>query len=222
MEQNQNQVFGQIFKQILLFLTLVYQVGLAYGAAIGSLLLPVKRKSIRHKNVLITGAGHGLGRELAFKFAHQGVGSIILVDINEQNNELVCREIQDKFPSVKVQAFAVDIRVEDNVAKLAQKTQEALGGSIDILVNNAGIVQCLPFLSLSPAMIERTFQVNVLAHMWTIKHFLPGMLKQKSGHIVGISSIAGLIGGKYLTDYWWVFGFCSMTLQFKYPLSNTN
>lgn len=191
-----------ITKQIILFSVLLYKISLAYLEAIVGLIQPKRRKSIKGKNVLITGSGHGLGRELAIKFAQQGA-NLILVDINDANNEKVCQEINMKYKSAnaKVYAHSADIRSEQNVKELAQKTQRVLG-HVDILINNAGIVQCLPFLSLSPALIERTFQVNVLAHMWTLKHFLPSMIERKSGHVVAISSIAGLIGNKYLTDYW--------------------
>ena len=192
-----------LVKQVLLLVNLIYKVALAYIEAILNAVQPARRKSIRGKNVLITGSGHGLGRELALKFAQQGA-NLILVDINEQNNDKVRQEISQKYSDskLKVVAYSVDIREESKVKELAQKCSLALGGSVDILINNAGIVQCLPFLNLSPALVERTFQVNVLAHMWTIKHFLPSMIENKSGHIVAISSIAGLIGGKYLTDYW--------------------
>lgn len=190
-------------KQVLLLVNLFYKITLAYIEAILNVIQPAKRKSIKGKNVLITGSGHGLGRELALKFAQQGA-NLVLVDINEQNNDKVRQEIRKNYSdsNVKVFAYSVDIRDESSVKKLAQKCSLELGGSVDILINNAGIVQCLPFLNLSPTLVERTFQVNVLAHMWTIKHFLPAMIENKSGHIVAISSIAGLIGGKYLTDYW--------------------
>lgn len=192
----------EFIKQTLLFLTLVYRILVAYCESIASLVQPRKRKSIKGQNVLITGSGHGLGRELALKLAEQGA-NLILVDINEANNEKVCQEVNRKHKSAnaKVYAYSVDIRNEQSVKELAQKVQR-VAGPVDILVNNAGIVQCQPFLSLAPDLIERTFQVNVLAHMWTLKHFLPSMIENKRGHVVAISSIAGLIGNKYLTDYW--------------------
>lgn len=164
---------------------------------------PVKRKNICGQNVLITGSGHGLGRELARKFAQKGA-NLALVDINETNNEIVKEELlNDKSlkHDIRVFTYCVDIRDQEKVAILASQVEKDLGNGIDILVNNAGIVQCLPFLELSPNLVERTFQINSLAHIWTIKHFLPGMIKRGSGHIVAIASIAGLIGNKYLTDY---------------------
>lgn len=158
-----------------------------------------KRKDVSGQNVLITGSGHGLGREMALEFAKLGA-NLALVDINEKNNEAVKNEALILNESIKVYSYSIDIRNEKQVGELSKLVKSDLGG-VDILINNAGIVQCLPFLDLSPDLVERTFQVNVLAHIWTIRHFLPDMIKRKRGHIVAISSIAGLIGNKYLTDY---------------------
>jgi len=70
-----------------------------------------------------------------------------------------------------------------------------------VLVNNAGVVQGKLILDLSPEDIRQTFDVNTLAHFWTLKAFLPEMIKKKSGHIVTVASIAGLTGMAQLTDY---------------------
>lgn len=191
-----------ISDSIIQFIILVYKVILAYGEAIANLFKKAKRKNIRGQNVLITGSGHGLGREMALKFAQLGA-NLILVDINQVNNEKVKEEILVRYPNLRVSAHSIDIRDENKVSLLAEECKRSLGPNkcVDILVNNAGIVQCRSFFDLSPQLVERTFQVNCLAHIWTAKHFLPDMIKQKRGHVVAISSIAGLIGGKYLTDY---------------------
>ena len=52
-----------------------------------------------------------------------------------------------------------------------------------------------------PDKIELTFKVNTLAHFWTIKSFLPGMIEQKKGHIVNVASLAGFSGSPKLVDY---------------------
>lgn len=185
---------------VLKFIILFFKILAIYIDVCSSFFRPQKKKSIKGQNVLITGSGHGLGREMALKFSQLGV-NLVLVDINVANNEQVKKDILDRTKSIKVLTYSIDIRQEDEVEKLAKSIKQELG-DIDILVNNAGIVQCLPFLELSSTLVERTFQVNTLAHIWTIKHFLPGMIKNKRGHIVAIASIAGLIGNKYLTDYW--------------------
>lgn len=183
-------------------LTLIYKIILAYIEASLALFKTKQKKSVEGQNVLITGAGHGLGRELAMRFARLGA-NLILVDINEENNKTTKQETAKNFLTrdQKALTYAVDIRDESQVADLAKKVKRDLG-DVDILINNAGIVQCLPYQELSPSLVERTFQVNVLSHIWAAKHFLPAMIENKRGHVVAISSIAGLIGSKYLTDYW--------------------
>ncbi|KAG9509386.1 Short-chain dehydrogenase/reductase family 16C member 6 [Fragariocoptes setiger] len=178
---------------------LFFGILVAYLKALANLILGVRKKSIRGQNVLITGGGGGLGRELALHFAAEGA-NLILVDMNETNLKRVKEEILKQVDNVRVLDYVVDIRSDKNVFNLGNQIRKDFG-DVHILVNNAGIVQCLPFLELSPDLVERTFQVNSLAHIWTIREFLPRMIENNQGHIVAISSIAGLIGNKYLTDY---------------------
>merc|ERR1712180_510799 len=74
-------------------------------------------------------------------------------------------------------------------------------GPVTILINNAGIVSGSPILDTPDARIIKTFEVNTFAHFWTIKAFLPDMLKHKQGHIVNIASLAGHAGSTKLVDY---------------------
>ena len=83
---------------------------------------------------------------------------------------------------------------------LSLPTQAELG-HVYVLVNNAGIVSGQRFLDIPDRRIELTFGVNVLAHCWTIKAFLPHMLEQNDGHIVCIASAAGYIGSPRMVDY---------------------
>ena len=74
-------------------------------------------------------------------------------------------------------------------------------GQIDILINNAGIVSGNMLLDLTQAQIERTFGVNFFGGCWTCQAFLPGMIERRSGHVVTISSVMGMIASSGLTDY---------------------
>jgi len=98
--------------------------------------------------------------------------------------------------------------VESDVCNLASR--EAIevaaarlltGGPVDILVNNAGVVTGKSLLDATPAEIERTFDVNVLALLWTTRAFLPAMLARDRGHVVTIASAAGIAGAAKMTDY---------------------
>lgn len=93
---------------------------------------------------------------------------------------------------------------------MARETEERIG-PVDILVNNAGVVPGSPFFDTPDEKILKTMQVNVHANFWTVKAFLPGMIARGRGHLVTISSAAGIIGVMGLADYsagkFAVFGF---------------
>lgn len=111
---------------------------------------------------LITGAGQGLGRELALKFAECGA-TIILWDINREKIEAVADEILEM--GNEVFAYVVDCGDRKQVYRAANKVREQVG-DVAILINNAGVVSGKKLLENSDAAIEKTFQVNTLAHYW--------------------------------------------------------
>lgn len=74
-------------------------------------------------------------------------------------------------------------------------------GTPTILINNAAIVNGKPLLELSIEEIDSNFRVNLLSHFYTLKTFLPGMIRAGRGTIVTMSSALGLIGAAHLTDY---------------------
>lgn len=101
---------------------------------------------------------------------------------------------------LSAKGYAVDVSDREAVYRTAAKVRQDVG-PVDILINNAGIVCCKTMLELPDKAIENTFAVNILAHYWTIKSFLPDMIRQKRGHIVTIASVTGLIGVYGCTDY---------------------
>lgn len=72
---------------------------------------------------------------------------------------------------------------------------------VTILINNAGVVSGRLLLDTPDDLIKRTFDVNVMAHFWTAKAFLPKMIENNKGHIVTIASMAGFVGISKLVDY---------------------
>lgn len=74
-------------------------------------------------------------------------------------------------------------------------------GFVSILVNNAGIMPCKALTSHSEAEIRKMFEINVYAHLWTMQSFGMEMANRNKGHIVALSSMAGLIGFKNLVPY---------------------
>ncbi|KAG2458483.1 RDHE2 dehydrogenase, partial [Polypterus senegalus] len=74
-------------------------------------------------------------------------------------------------------------------------------GDVTILINNAGIVTGKKFMDSPDDLVQKTLEVNTLAHFWTYKAFLPAMMASNHGHLVSIASSAGLIGVNGLADY---------------------
>ena len=163
--------------------------------------------NLKGKTAVITGGASGLGRLVSLDLARRGV-RVIAWDLAQLSLDALVAEALafggDVVPGI------VDISDKAAVYAAAGKIL-AERGAVDILVNNAGIVSGKTLLETPDEKIEKTFQVNVLAHFWTVKAFLPAMLAQKGGHILTISSAAGLIGVSGLADYsaskFAVFGF---------------
>ncbi|XP_045181114.1 protein dhs-3-like [Mercenaria mercenaria] len=185
-----------IIKGILKCLVLVVYYWIV---AILKAILPtnMQAKDVSGETVLITGAGSGIGRLMAVRFAKLKC-RLVLWDVNQKGNEetlSMCREY-----GVTAKAYKIDLCDRDDVFNVANKVKEEVG-QIDILVNNAGIVTGKKFLDCSDTMIQKTMEVNTMAHFWTVKSFLPDMIKRNHGHIVNIASSAGLVGVTGLADY---------------------
>ncbi|XP_028394148.1 short-chain dehydrogenase/reductase 3-like [Dendronephthya gigantea] len=168
-----------------------------YIDALLNLIFPRKCKSIEGLTAVVTGGGHGIGKEIALGFARRGV-KVVLWDINEENMQKVADEIK----SLNGQAFSYvcDVTDKEKVYEIARKVKDDVG-NVDILVNNAGTVVGKNLLSSSDKEIEKTMNINLMAHFWTIKAFLNEMLERDSGHIVAISSILSVLGACQLVDY---------------------
>lgn len=158
---------------------------------------PMPKKSIQDKVVLVTGAGHGLGREIALRCASLGA-TMVLLDINKENNDSVRDELRQMGHTVH--AYQCDVTAEQQVEAVGNRVLQDVG-KVDILVNNAGVAMSQGLMSLKHSQIRRTFEVNTLSQFWMVKHFLPSMKERGEGHIVSIASVAGLIGSPFMTDY---------------------
>lgn len=93
-----------------------------------------------------------------------------------------------------------DISKREKVFELADKIKAEVG-SVSILVNNAGIMPCKPLIAHEEAEIRKMYDINVLAHLWTMQAFSRDMVNKNRGHIVALSSMAGQMGFKNLVPY---------------------
>ena len=150
-----------------------------------------------NKVALITGGACGLGRLVAQRMAAKG-SHVVLWDIAHESLANTAREISAA--GYKVATYDCDVSDRDMVYGLAERVKKDVG-KVDIIINNAAVVSGRPFLECSDEQLERTVGVNVLAHFWTVKAFLPDMVKANSGHIVTVASAGGIVGSAGLVDY---------------------
>ncbi|KAF5291397.1 hypothetical protein FQR65_LT01707 [Abscondita terminalis] len=156
-----------------------------------------KRKSLKNKNILITGGAGGVGQELTLRLARRNA-NVIVWDINEKAIEKLMMRANEE--GLKVRVHVVDITDRCNVYKNADLIRSEVG-ALDVLINNAGIVAGHTFMEIPDEMIEKTFQINVISHYWTIKAFLGDMIKRGQGHVVSVGSLTGMLGAYKCTDY---------------------
>jgi len=155
------------------------------------------KKSLSGEIALVTGAGSGIGRQISVRLARLGA-KVVLWDISTDGAETTKQLIEKEGGT----AVSYDCNVADrfSVYLTAEQVKQDVG-NVSILVNNAGVVTGKRLLDALDEDIQKTMDVNITAHFWTIKAFLPDMLTNKHGHIVTISSLAGKTGHGQLVDY---------------------
>lgn len=162
------------------------------------LFCPVEEKSVSGEVVLITGTGHGIGKELALKYAALGA-KVVCWDMNEKSNKETAEEIKT-ISGASVWTYKCDVTDRDEVFRVAENVRKDVG-DVTILVNNAGIMPCHTLLDHTPDEIRKVFDVNVIAHFWMMQAFLPSMIEKNHGHVVALSSMAGITGIPNLVPY---------------------
>jgi len=183
-------ILKEIWEIFVIFLHSVY-------ASLMRVIWPCPGKSLLGEIALVTGAGHGIGRELSLQLAKEGA-KVVCWDINEETAEETVQNIRRR--NGIACSFKCNVADREEVKRVAQKTRTTMG-KVTMLFNNAGIMPCKSFMQHSQQDIEQVFQVNVFSQFWTLQEFLPDFLEQKKGHIVSMSSTAGLIGTPNLTAY---------------------
>lgn len=155
------------------------------------------------KNVVITGASSGIGRATALEMARRGA-NVILAGRRADRLEQVAAECRAL--GVSAMAVSTDVTKPEQCARLAE-----MAGPVDVLVNNAGFAN---FDSIADAKLDDLHAMMDTNYFGTVnctKAFLPAMLQRRSGTIVNVSSIAGIMGfarmGGYCATKFAVIGF---------------
>jgi 3-oxoacyl-[acyl-carrier protein] reductase len=153
---------------------------------------------MRNRTVLITGASRGIGKAAAELFAQQGY-RIILNYLNSEPSALKLAQDLMK-QGVDVLPFRADVSNIEQVNRMVD-AGEARFGNIDVLVSNAGRSQQKLFTEITPNEWRDMMSVTLDAAYYCCRAVLPGMIRQKSGKIVLISSIWGMVGASCEVHY---------------------
>lgn len=140
------------------------------------------------KTIVITGAGSGIGKALAERFATEGPRALVLADIDQQGVEAVAASLGDVARAVKT-----DVGREAEIVALIERARE-LAGPIDLFCSNAGVPGPAGGpLEASDEEWDRAWRINVMAHIWAARALLPEMLERGDGYLVSTASAAGIL-----------------------------
>ena len=146
---------------------------------------------------VVTGAGRGIGRAIALKFALNGA-DVVCVSRTVENSEKVAEEVR----VLGRRAWALAVDVSDSAAvSAAAETILTAAGRVDILVNNAGVTRDGLFMRMSEADWDTVLNTNLRGAFLFTKAFSRAFMKQRQGRIINIASVIGLIGNAGQSNY---------------------
>jgi NAD(P)-dependent dehydrogenase (short-subunit alcohol dehydrogenase family) len=152
---------------------------------------------VEGKACIVTGAGSGIGKAIAERLAEEG-GRVLCIDINPETVEETAEVIRQN--RGVAEAFTADVSNPQQVNAFVLHCLE-LYTQIDVLVNNAGVnIPCI-FHEVSDEVIDKTLNINVKGAMYGCRAAIPHMLRQRSGSIINISSVNGLVSEPFLAVY---------------------
>jgi 3-oxoacyl-[acyl-carrier protein] reductase len=152
---------------------------------------------LENQIAVVTGAGRGIGRAIALKFAAEGA-DIVCVSRTAENSEKVAGEIRAL--GRKAWAHAVDV---SNTAAVAAAGEKILAdaGRVDILVNNAGVTRDNLLMRMSEEDWDVVLDTNLKGAFLFTKAFTRAFVKQRSGRIINVASVIGLMGNASQCNY---------------------
>jgi len=146
--------------------------------------------NLHGKVALVTGGGSGIGESIAKLYASAGA-TVYIGEINRQSGQRVVNDIR----AAGGVAEFVELNVaNEDLAKHVARTVLGQHGRCDILVNNAGIGHVGTVLTTAGDDLDRLYAVNVKGVFHMTKAILPAMIERKSGSIINIASVAGIVG----------------------------
>lgn len=153
---------------------------------------------LKDKCAIVTGASRGIGRAIAKKLASLGANIVL----NYRSNEDEALKVQEELLSMGVEVFLYRCDISDSsaVEKMIKAAKEKFG-KIDIMVNNAGITKDTLILRMKDEDFNSVIDVNLKGVFNCLKGITPIMVRQKSGKIVNLSSVVGIVGNAGQVNY---------------------
>lgn len=153
---------------------------------------------LQGKNVVITGASRGIGRAIALKLASLGANIVFNFKNSINKADELVKEVEAL--GVKAKAVQGDIAKLKDAEELIMICKENFG-SVDVLVNNAGVTKDNLVMRMKEEDFDTVIDTNLKGTFNTIKHATPIMMKQRSGKIINISSVVGVVGNAGQANY---------------------
>jgi glucose 1-dehydrogenase/3-oxoacyl-[acyl-carrier protein] reductase len=148
-------------------------------------------KRLAGKRALITGAGTGIGREVALEFARQGAEVVLHYAGSKTGAETAVEEI--KANGGKAFSIQADLGQVSECFRLVDTAAELLGG-LDVLVNNAGITEVWDYMDVTPEQFDHLYHVNIRGEFFCAQRAATHMFKEGKGAIVNMTSVHGFAG----------------------------
>ena len=153
---------------------------------------------LKDKVAIVTGAGRGIGRAIALKYAQEGA-NVVITDLKiDETVEAFIEEL--KGLGVKAKAYASNAADFDDAHKLIEEVLADFG-RVDVLVNNAGITRDGLMMRMTEEQWDLVINVNLKSAFNLIHAVTPVMLKQKAGSIINMASVVGVSGNAGQTNY---------------------
>ncbi len=151
-----------------------------------------------NKTAVVTGAGRGIGQEIAKALAAEGA-KVAVVSRSESSCAKAAEEINALYPG-SATAYAVDVADHAAVQDLAKKIGDDLG-TVNILVNNAGVTRDGLLMRMKEEDWDTVLDTNLKGAFNTVKGFMRVLMKAEDARIINIASVIGLIGNAGQTNY---------------------
>jgi 3-oxoacyl-[acyl-carrier protein] reductase len=155
---------------------------------------------MNRKTVLITGSSRGIGKAIAMKFAHMGLGYNIVINCARSKDVLLKTKAEIESCGANCLAFVADMGDYNAACELFKQIEQQFG-SIDIVINNAGISYVGLLTDMTPADWNRVINTNLTSVYNCCSLAIPHMIKKKCGKIINISSVWGNVGASCEVAY---------------------